>query len=31
MSDDNVYVHDNNNHKKPKSVYQQLSGILNAL
>lgn len=30
MSDDNVYVHDNN-HKKPKSVYQQLSGILNAL
>ena len=31
MSEDNVYVHDNNNHKKPKSVYQQLSGILNAL
>ena len=29
MSEDNVYVHDN--HKKPKSVYQQLSGILNAL
>jgi hypothetical protein len=31
MSEDNVYVHDNNTHKKPKSVYQQLSGILNAL
>ena len=30
MSDDNLYVLDNN-HKKPKSVYQQLSGILNAL
>ena len=29
MSEDNVYIHDN--HKKPKSVYQQLSGILNAL
>ena len=31
MSEDNLYVHDNNTHKKPKSVYQQLSGILNAL
>jgi hypothetical protein len=31
MSEDNLYVHDNNNHKKPKSIYQQLSGILNAL
>jgi len=31
MSEDNLYIHDNNNHKKPKSVYQQLSGILNAL
>jgi hypothetical protein len=31
MSENNLYVHDNNNHKKPKSVYQQLSGILNAL
>ena len=31
MSDDNLYVLDNNTHKKPKSVYQQLSGILNAL
>ena len=31
MSEDNVYIHDNNKHKKPKSVYQQLSGILNAL
>jgi hypothetical protein len=31
MSEDNVYVHDINTHKKPKSVYQQLSGILNAL
>jgi hypothetical protein len=31
MSEDNVYVHDNNTHKKTKSVYQQLSGILNAL
>ncbi len=29
MSEDNLYIHDN--HKKPKSVYQQLSGILNAL
>ena len=29
MSEDNVFIHDN--HKKPKSVYQQLSGILNAL
>jgi hypothetical protein len=31
MSEDNLYVHDNNTHKKTKSVYQQLSGILNAL
>ena len=31
MSEDNLYIHDNNTHKKPKSVYQQLSGILNAL
>ena len=31
MSEDNVYVLDNNTHKKTKSVYQQLSGILNAL
>jgi hypothetical protein len=30
MSLENEYVHDNS-HKRPKSVYQQLSGILNAL